>query len=1526
MAKVLKIIARLIGGIIEWILIALIVFAFAIRTAPVQTYLAKKATEFLTKELGTTVSIEKVDIVFVDRVDLKGVLLMDEQNDTIANIHSLLVNVSGIGAFSNKIHIDEATLDGGVVKINRDSLTGDYNYWFIEDYFASESKKSNSESPLVRVDKVDISHIRFHYDDYRKSYSKRGMDFDHLMFTDVTLQAEQIQIKEQIISSKIDFFSTKEKCGFELSEFNCFAIVTPAGLSLKKLKIKTPQSLIKSNDFKFLYSGFTDYREFVDSVAFDVKIRPSLISMKDIAYFAPALTGMDQQVNFTGKVTRFVKNLKVENFELTTGKKTKLKGTVNLPDFENIKRAFYQERLDYAYVDLADIQAIKLPDDSPTKHVELEPMLKRLAYFEAKDVKVDGIYAQFVVSSDVVTTELGSVNIDNGILFTQNEVNNSWMFEKSQAGAYDVKVNNFRLDKLLKDDLFGVVDGTFFLSGEAKSLSDIKFNNIQGDINRFDLDDYSYSNIEIQEGSYVDDIITAKAIVKDRNLDLSYDGTIDLTGKQPKMDMTIDLEKALLTKLGFTTGPNTNFVSKVKLDVVGVNPNTMEGEMLFTGLNYTEGDKVIDIPSLRLKVDRSADIDVFDITSTLLTGRVEGKVNFNEVVPNFQVQFAQIFPGFYNYTDTRKKKAINNDHFSYSLTTGDLKQFLSIFVPDLSISPGTTLVGDYDGSNKDFDLLLNSNKVIYDGMVFNGIRLDQNFTNDFLEANYHFDQFKYNDSISLEDVSFVSSGNGDNLLSNLSWNPGSVNETNIQWRTNIENATKYNFFLDPSYFSLNEKRWDISKESIVHLDSTDLEIIDFKMTRGEQFIAVNGHVSKNDKEKLKFELNEVDLQEISVLAGMSTELSGKLNGWGYISNPYSNLTYMGDLMVKGLFVDKEEIGDVYVMSQWDKTFNTVNLDGELLYKGIQSLDFTGNYFVTKETDNIDFKVDFDQTNIAFTNAFLDPQVMSDIRGFVNGSLNVRGTPARPIIEGEVDLTDASAKLAILGTSFSMNGTVMADEDGFYIDNMPISDVEGNTGSLIGSIYHTDYADWNFDVNVNLEDDAINKDPLQPWKPLPLSKFLVMNTSYKEGELYYGKAYGTGTVNIFGYTDNLEITVNMKTEKGTWVNFPFYGSSEIEEGSNFITFKSNDTISNQAEREIDFTGVDLNLNFEITPDADLKIIFNDQLGDEISATGQGNFNIQLNQLGDISMDGTYRVAEGSKYNFAMGPVKQVFYIVEGGTITWTGNPYDANIDLSTYYRVKASLAELSAEYASKSMQEVFCYLNLTESLMKPTIGFDIKVPKTEEAGKSLVARVTSDKDELNRQFFSLLLTKNFQPLKGSSVGGTSAALDLVSSQINSLLDQVSKGYKLNVDINSDQVSGNEVALGVSKGFLDDRLTITGSFGVENTNSGEQSKSSLIGDLELEYKLNEEGTFRVNVFNESNDNSVLQTQNQGRFRQGGGVYYREDFSNARDFKAMQMFFDIFRKKQNKRYPIKRKKIQTPVPKEAIDPKEGEGKKVN
>jgi len=138
--------------------------------------------------------------------------------------------------------------------------------------------------------------------------------------------------------------------------------------------------------------------------------------------------------------------------------------------------------------------------------------------------------------------------------------------------------------------------------------------------------------------------------------------------------------------------------------------------------------------------------------------------------------------------------------------------------------------------------------------------------------------------------------------------------------------------------------------------------------------------------------------------------------------------------------------------------------------------------------------------------------------------------------------------------------------------------------------------------------------------------------------------------------------------------------------------------------------------------------------------------------------------------------------------------------------------------------------------------------------------------------------------------------------------------LNLNLDKDGLTGdNTYEFGLKKGFLDDRLIFSGSFGVE---SEADNHNSFIGDVNLEYRLNESGTFRVNIFNESNDKTIIQNQQKGHFTQGAGLHYQEDFNGADDFKAFQSFLDIFRKKENKRNENKRKKRQVPVP-----PKQGE-----
>lgn len=1516
MTKVFKILGRILGISLEWVLIIITVFAFIIRTSTVQTYLAQAATDYLSSELNTTIRVDKVSIVFLDRVALDGVFALDQENDTLASIKTMYVSLKELNFKKKFIKLDEAELEGGIIHVNRAKETGEYNYQFIINYFATEKIKRGEKPFDVTLDKIRLSDVHVKYNDKRKDYSTYGVDFDHLDLQHVSLSISNFSSKDGILKAEIKDLKAKEKSGFQLDKLSAKVTASENGLMFKNLNIQTPYSKIISPKLNLIMNDLEDLQTFEDSVEFDGFLSPSAVSLKDISYFASELEGMDQMVALSGKVTRTVRNLKITDLHLKTGKETVLKGTFNLPDFREIEKSFFHESITYAYISLDDLKKIKMPVSSKQKYLSFDKYLERLAYFQIKDLRMDGFYEQFVIKSDYFRTNLGTFYVDNGIMFTENKENDSYEFKKSAASEYDVKIEKFQLNKFLDDKNFGLVDGIFFLEGEAFSLNDIRFTLIEGNVNRFDYLDYSYEDIFIEKGTFIDQKFEGKIEVKDDNLNLVYDGFIDFKDNQ-HMVFTVNLKKAILDNLNITTSDSTSFESKFTVNIQGKTANSMYGSIAMDGIVYKEGKQEIRIERLTVDVIRGKIEDQFDIKSDLADINLVGKINFNTLISDFTNQFSKVFPSVIK-TETKTRKPTAPSNFTYSVDTkSDLNNFLSIFAPDLKIAPETKMNGTYDGKTEKFSMILSSPEIDYKEYRFIEVNMVQNLTNDAIDADYKVKHFVYSDSVELDQVHFTTNGQQNILHSILSWNQNGTNNSLISWETDLIDKSTVNFTLSPSYFSVNEQRWEIENESSVLIAVNQIQIEKFKIQRNKQYISIDGLISRNDNDKLNFRLNDIELKDIGELIGSDVQMDGVINGWGYISNPYENLLYIGDASIQNLHLNKQEIGDVYVQSEWNKGSESVNLMGNLMYRNNQTFKFDGDYFIYREKDNLDFNLVFDHTDIKFTNAFMDPDVVNNIRGLIDGKLKVTGSLESPNVKGKVELKGGNAKVEMLGVNFGFDGEIKADEYGFYIDYMPVTDEEGNSGTVIGSVYHNKYADWNFDLQFDLENNLTSREsPLFSFSPFTSTdKFLVMNTKYKEGDYYYGKAYVSGTANIFGYADNLEITVDLATKKGTTINFPMYGVSELEEEDNFLKFKPKPGQEVEEEPKIDFTGVDLNLNFRITPDAKLKIIFNEQLGDEITATGSGNISMKLDNLGDLSIDGTYMIKEGM-YNFAMGPIKQPFHIEERGTITWTGDPYNATLDLRTFYEVNANLAEISPDQlqssGASSNQKVFCYLELTGSLMKPTIAFDIRAPKADETGQALLASIRNDEDELNRQFFSLLLWKKFQPLRGSTSARGSDAFDLVSNQINAILSQVSKDYKLNVNLDADNITGeNTLGFGVSKGFLDDRLIFTGSFGVESGSSTSQSSSALVGDVSLDYILNESGTFRITVFNESNDYSIIQDNKGGLFTQGIGLHYREDYDNIENFKLIQTFLDIFRKKENKKYPVRRKKRQTKVP---------------
>jgi hypothetical protein len=1533
MSKLIKIIGRIVGITLEWFLIALIVLVFVIRTSAVQTYFASLATDFLSKELKTTFQVKHLSIVFLDEVLLEDVLVLDQKQDTLAYIPRLFLTLDQINLTKNEVTVSQVLLKEGRIKLNRAKETGDYNYWFITDYFAGEKKGGKTKPLKLNVSQLKLLDVDFDYDDYRKGRIDFGMDYNHLKFTAVNLLVEDVVIDGEVITGTMSRFSAEESCGFSLSNMTAKTQVSPKGVLLRELMIKTPNSTLNAKKLNMLTDRYQCFYSFEDSVRFDADLSDSKISLLDVSYFGTALEGMDHKVVLKAKVTHAVKDLQIKELDLRVGKETRIKGDFKLPDFRNLEEAYFEEYIAEATVDLQDLKKIKLPNSSASRYITFDKYTDRLAYFHANKLRLKGNINDFTVGSNTINTEVGDVAIQHPVRFRYHAEKESYSFSQSGDEGYDIEIQTFDFGKLLNDKQFGKLSGDFSLNGELYANGRVDFTQISGDLKAFYFKEYNYQNIIINAGTYIDNVFEGKVDIKDDNLSLEYEGKIDLNGSG-KMDFTINLTEAILENLNLSKAKSSHLKSNFDVDLTGLTANGIGGKIKLKGLAYTENNKTINLPELIITVQRGKENDKLEITSGLGNIALNGKIDFESLISDFESQFSQIFPAIIKPKEVAKKanKKKVKSHFEYDVVTkSSLNDFLEVFLPALKVSDGTTIKGKYDGDKSFFMMDLSSDSIHYEQVKFHDVKVNQSMTSDVIQANYDIGKFFLNDSISVSALSFSTSGSADHLSSKILWNPETSNSSSIQWETDVLNLECFDVKLLPSYFSVNSKRWNVEDTASIQIRGKGIDIDQFLLEREKQFLSIDGKISDDPNDKLNFKINDFRLDDFSSLIDPNLNIRGVVNGWGYLRDPYHELNYMGDAKIQDLFISEQEVGSIFIQSEWNSSSNSVGLKGDLTFRGAQTFAFQGDYFTDRKKNNLDFNLDFDGTDIQVVNAFMDPDLLTGIRGDLNGQIKVTGDIEKPDLDGTIFLNDGHAKVELLGVGYGFNGKITCDADGFYLNNMPVEDEEGNMGKATGTVLHSNFTDWILDLSFNLEDDAnpAHRNPLFPWKPVPLNQFLTMNTSYKEGDIYYGKAYATGNVNIFGYTDNLEITVNMETKAGTKINFPMYGTSEIDESSGFIVV--NPDLEDKVEKDpkLDFTGVDLNLNFKVTPEAQVKLIFNETNGDEMWATGSGNLSIGMNNIGDLTMDGVFKIKKGD-YNFVLGPLQQKFFLEENGSITWTGDPYNAMLDISTYCTVNASIEEIlgSSSSGSNTETEVQCKMLLSESLMNPAIKFDIKAPKASDANKTLLGRVTSDPNELNRQFFSLLLAKRFLPLPGTGGAGETgggAALDLLSSQVNSMLDNLSKDVKFNLALDKNNITnGNSVAFGVSKSFLEDRLILKGSFGVQGGTSptGEEVKttnnqSNLIGDVSLEYLLNEQGTFRVSIFNESNNNQVIVDQSAGNFLQGAGLHYQEEFDDFAHFKLVQYFFDLFRPDGKKRFPDKKKRVQTRIPESAVLP---------
>lgn len=1433
--------------------------------------------------------------------------LEDLKGDTLGYFSSLDVDIDKLDLANNKVYLDDVELVDANFKLKKYENDSTLNLQFIIDYFKKEDPDTTKKDFDFRVHNIKMINARFMYWDENHELTQKGMDFKHLDLREINCDFENFELLRDNILVDINDLNAKDRSGLYLRHFKSNARVGPKGIQLESVEIQTNKSKIFSEKLHMNTDSWKSYKDYIYDVYYDGVLNSSEVYVSDIAYFAPVLWGSNERVVLSSKVKGNILNMKFRDFKTKIGQNTSLEGQFDMPKFTDFKESKFHLDLTSIKTTFPSIEKIDLPDKWSEKPLRFNDMIKSLGALHLKNVSIDGDFDRFVLTASDVKSDLGSLDLKKGITFVYNHSINMYTLGKDGGSPQELNVKNFDLGSFLGNSMFGNVSGKFNIAADALDPKNLDID-VAGKLNDFEFNGYKYTNINVENGNLTNDKFTGKVTMNDPNAKFTFDGDVQFNnGQNAKFDL--NAEHINLSQLGFVSQDSMEVSFNSSFDVDNFDPNKLDGRIAFYNILLKNKQKEFVSDSVVLNIDRGEKEDVILGQSDMFTGKLQGKIYPGTFVTTILHEVASVFPSYFG--PSVKEHSEYESDFKYHVILADkCNDLLDVFVPGLSVSTGTKFIGNHHGDTDEFDLFFLSNEIRYNNYIFSGIDFYNQIGDSSLFIDNQIGSIKFNDSLSFDGVSLSSIGNHDTLKSQLRW--GSIADLSshpgvISFNAEVKGASNFELDMGNSFFYMNNHKWEVSDSSKVFYIDSMFKFENVKFSHKDQYISINGDLSNYKKDKTKIQIHDFDLADITRIFGGDLDLSGILNGHAYIAAPTKDLLLTGKFDTKNLKLDKYLMGDLKINQNWDGRANKFVLSGNLIKDSVEHFKFRGNYFTKRKKDPLDVNLYFDYTDISFVNAVMPTDAIQNIRGYLSGNLRAHGNIENLILDGDVDLFAGNVKVDMLGVNFGMSGKIHSDKYGFFIDNMPVFDEEGNAGYVYASIFHDHFRDWNFSADVNLENDYFKPRTDIPGLYEPLDKFLLMNTPYSEGASFYGKAYGTGRVGLFGYADNMEFDVTIKTQEGTDFYLPIFSSGDLEQDE-FVVFLDKDSTKNDdIEQEVDLTGISLNLNFEVNEDANINILLDEtgenQLRDVI---GNGNIQIGLDQLNDLYMAGDYFITSGKcEVGFA-SLVEKKFDLVQGGVVSWAGNPYQAVLDVTANYSTHANPYEavpsLLEEKGSSGKTNVNCALKLDESLMEPKIHFGIDIPNAQDDVQDILSRIESNEDELNKQFFSLLLLNKFQPMSGESGSGSSSGTvgNLLSSKINDLLDDISEDFKIGVGIDSkDDLSSGDFTLN-TEFALDPkkRLILKTSLGYSNNVVGDEHVSSLIGDVVLEYKLNKQGSFRVKVFNESNDYQTIQDKKIGNFTQGAGLYYTESFNNSKDFKLLQHFLNIFRSKDKKR----------------------------
>jgi len=1473
-----------------------------LRSSAVQSFLANKIATYLSNELNTEIKVGGLNIAYFLDIVIEDVEIKDLHNKTLLNAPSIKVDISELSIKRQKIVIDKIILKNTKIALRKYKSDDFINLKFIIDYFSSQDTTKKDKWD-IKCSSLELVKSQFSYKNEHKNSINQGIDFNNLNLSEVNININDFAVISDTVIAKINNISLKEQSGFVLNRLKTNIKFSSSGIEFKNLEIKTPDSDLKL-DLLFSHSDFTAYSDFVNNVRIKSKIQTSKLNEKDIGYFAHALFDMDNSIVLAGEIKGKISNLKVKNFSFLYKNSTKFDGNITLSGLPDIEETFIHIAIKEFSTTQSDIESINIKnkDNEPT-HLSVPENLANLGKINIKGY-FTGFYNDFVSFADF-QTGIGKISTD--ISLKNNKIKNIIEYDGKLA------VRNFDIGKLIdKQDILGKVSmstdvkGAGFDKNVAAELISV--------IDSVVYKNYQYTNIKIN-GGIKDQIVDAKLIINNKNLNLNLEGTTDFSGKVPEFNITSEIRNAKLRKLNLYNKDSLSPVlsTSLSLNCKGDNVDNIHGIINIDSTSYRINNKTYRINNFELvALNEALDKRKIKLKSDFFDMNIDGVFRVNDLVAIFEELVKEYLPSYSSNIAQEKKEINSNQNFNYKINFYETSQLTELFIPKLSIAQNTTISGQFNSENNSLTIIGNSDFIRFNQYVFNNFFVDCRTLRKKILFDVGCERLNLTDSMWVDNFNVNTSLKNDSINYNIFWDNEKLAN---KYSGNIEgfltfldkNNIKIKFLKAET--TINDTLWAFSKDNFITIDTSSIVINNFEIANEFQKLNVNGKISNNASDEVDVFFKNFNISNFDIITNKKKyDFDGILNGSIKLVDLYNHPNVLSNVSIDKFGLNHEKLGNTYIESKWDNENKAAYIKAKIIYVGNigtnQPLSVEGYFYPQNEDENFDFNIELTNFKLRVLQNYLS-SFSSSLYGLASGKLEFKGSMAKPELTGKLKLMRTTIKIDYLNTVYSFADEIIIDKNYFHFDNIILNDNNdkensGKTAIFDGKIYHNNFKDWRLDLS---------------FKP---DHFTMLHTNSTQNDLFYGKAVATGVIKIFGDVKHISMDIKAKTEKGTKLFIPLDYTEEASE-TNYITFSGLDTIFKikNEENEIDFSGINMNFELDVTPDAEIQMILDEKVGDIIKAKGNGNINMVIDTRGNFNMFGDYIITEGDYLFTLQNIINKKLTIQKGGSIKWTGSPYDADINLKAIYKTKAPLYDLISKYDNtevyKKKMPVECILGLKNKLMNPVVNFDINLPYADELAKKFLkdALYINENEvnvqEMNRQFVGLLVLNRFFPTAGSESNntgsyadiGTTNSMEMLSNQLSNWLSQISDDFDIGVSYSAgDKISNNELEVALSTQLFNDRLSINGNIDVggeqaTETNQTSQKSSNIVGDVNIEYKWTDEGKFKIKAFNRSNETDYVNEQSP--YTQGLGIFYRKEFDTFRD---------IFKSEKKKKRKNKKK----------------------